>query len=92
VGSVSYYNDMVGKYGDMVKPLCCVADYPANKVLYANLFSGLLHYGMSDHTIGLDLYHKYTPEIFEKHYALEDSVGPDAAEFSIRPEMLKEIL
>jgi sialic acid synthase SpsE len=48
--------------------------------------------GISDHTIGLDLFKKYKPMIWEKHFKLPDSTGPDAGEFAITPKELKEIL
>lgn len=48
--------------------------------------------GISDHTIGLELYKKYQPAIWEKHFKLPDSTGPDAGEFAITPDELREIL
>lgn len=72
--------------------LCCVADYPAEWVTYASRFKGLLHYGISDHTEDLYLWNKYQPLVWERHYCLDDSTGPDAASFAIRPDQLKEIL
>lgn len=71
--------------------LCCVPQYPANTTVYEGLFSGLLHYGISDHTEGLYLWEKYQPNIIEKHFCLDDSTGPDAAEFAIRPRDLKRM-
>jgi sialic acid synthase SpsE len=48
--------------------------------------------GISDHIIGLDLFKKYNPAIWEKHLKLPDSIGLDAGEFAITPEELREIL
>lgn len=93
VGSVVDYNDLIGRYGgDYLHLLCCVAEYPANVTLYENLFSGLLHYGLSDHTSDLQLYKKYKPEVWERHYCLPDSEGPDSGSFAIWPDVLQEIL
>lgn len=52
----------------------------------------VIQLAVSDHTIGLDLFKKYQPAIWEKHYKLHDSTGLDAGEFAITPESLKEIL
>jgi sialic acid synthase SpsE len=73
--------------------LFCVSQYPASIEEYERKFSkGSLKHGISDHTIGLDLYKKYQPRIWEKHYKLFDSTGLDAGPFAITPEELKEIL
>ena len=72
--------------------LCCVPDYPAVAAKYENYFSGLLHYGISDHTEDWYLYEKYTPNYYECHFKLEDSTGPDAQDFARTPEQLREIL
>jgi len=50
-----------------------------------------LHYGISDHTEGLYLYKKYRPKVYERHFCLEDSTGPDAVSFAIKPCDLKEL-
>lgn len=64
--------------------LCCIPKYPAILGDYEyNFNKELLNVGISDHTIGLDLYNKYRPQIWEKHYKLEDSTGPDAASFAV---------
>ena len=49
-------------------------------------------WGISDHTIGIDLFKTYNPAIWEKHLKLQDSIGLDAGEFAITPEELREIL
>ena len=90
VGNHAVYKHFKKFYPD-ADLLCCVPQYPANTTVYEGLFSGLLHYGISDHTEGLGLYRKYKPTVWEKHFALEDSTGPDAASFAIRPKELKEL-
>jgi len=47
---------------------------------------------ISDHTIGLELWHRNKPLIWEKHYKLPDSTGLDAGPFAITPDELKEVL
>ena len=76
-----------------VKLLCCVSSYPADIVDYEYGFSATsLRKGISDHTVGFELFNKYKPEIWEKHLKLPDSTGPDSGEFAVTPEQLKEIL
>jgi sialic acid synthase SpsE len=80
----------------------CVSNYPAKIEDYIESFDNGRYYSLtnhpnamnniSDHTIGLELYKKYEPDIWEKHYKLSDSTGLDAGEFAITPEELKEIL
>lgn len=78
---------------DGYKKLACVSKYPAKPEEYKETFlHDQLCNGISDHTIGLDLFNKYKPEIWEKHYKLSDSTGLDAGPFAITPEELKEIL
>jgi sialic acid synthase SpsE len=73
--------------------LCCVSEYPADIKKYEYLFTDcVLCNVISDHTIGLELYKKYQPLIWEKHYKLPDSTGLDAGPFAITPEELREIL
>ena len=78
----------------MIKPLCSVSRYPAQPIQYMKNFSPFwLAQGISDHTEGFDLYHKYQPEIFEKHYVLKHSKdNPDGGVFSCTPDELDEIL
>lgn len=70
----------------------CVPDYPAKLSTYEARF-GWLHLmaGISDHTVGLELWRKYEPALWEKHYCLEDSTGPDVP-YSITPKDLVRIL
>lgn len=72
--------------------LCCVAKYPANPTEYENIYSHALHYGISDHTKDWYLYKEYEPVNYECHFCLDDSTGPDAAEFARRPKQLEEVL
>lgn len=72
--------------------LCCVPDYPADPTVYENQFSGLLHYGISDHTEDFYLFNKYRPLYAEFHYKLEDSTGLDAQDFARTPDQLSEVL
>jgi len=77
----------------LIKPLCCVSSYPAKTIAYEKRFSKYwLSQGISDHTEGFELYHKYNPEIFEKHYVLKhDKNNPDGGSFSFTPADLGEL-
>jgi sialic acid synthase SpsE len=68
-------------------PLFCVSEYPAPIEKYPSNVKYI-----SDHTVGLDLWYRNEPEIWEKHYRLSDSTGLDAGPFAITPDELKEIL
>lgn len=71
-----------------ITKLLCVPKYPADISDYT-----IRNYPfISDHTVGLDLWHQFHPEIWEKHLKLPDSTGPDAGSFAITPDELKEIL
>jgi sialic acid synthase SpsE len=101
---ISYKNsdelcDLVGKIktdNGNDKFLQCVSKYPATIADYDEYgkWIGLLYKykAISDHAIGLDLYKKYQPHIWEKHYKLSDSQGLDAGSFAITPAELREIL
>lgn len=69
-----------------VETLWCVSEYPAN----INDYPPVRY--ISDHTIGLELYHRNQPVVWEKHYKLSDSTGLDAGPFAITPEELRSIL
>ena len=71
--------------------LCCVPKYPAQQEDYEVVFDDL-PCGISDHTDDWGLFDDYEPDIYECHYKLEDSTGPDAASYSRTPEMLAVIL
>jgi sialic acid synthase SpsE len=80
------------QYSD-VTAMFCVSKYPANIEEYEKTFSAFaLRSNVSDHTIGFELFNKYKPDVFEKHYVLEDSTGLDAGPFSVTPTMLRAIL
>ena len=73
--------------------LYCVSKYPAVVSDYEDTFpAGGLCYAISDHTTDFTLYHKYKPVIYECHYRLDDSTGPDAGLFARTPEQLGEVL
>jgi hypothetical protein len=70
-----------------IKKLWCVSEYPAPIDKYPDWCKLI-----SDHTIGLDLWYRNRPLIWEKHYKLSSSTGLDAGPFAITPDELKEIL
>jgi len=89
------------KYYDNIIKMACISDYPATLRQYeihfeephdAHKILSVKYGGISDHTIGLDLFKKYRPNIWEKHYKLSDSIGLDAGEFAITSGELAEIL
>lgn len=73
-----------------IKKLSCIPHYPAKIEEYAELPKRYV----SDHTAGLDLWHEYRPEIWEKHYVLHKNKpdNPDSGEFSVTPDELVVIL
>ncbi len=76
-----------------VSSLSCVSRYPAGVEDYEGFFPKMqLAFGISDHTTDWTLYRKYQPEIYEVHFKLEDTTGPDSGTFARTPEMLREIL
>ena len=80
---------------EICKPItymACVSKYPATIEDYENTGWNLKSVAISDHTAGLDLYKKYQPAIWEKHFKLSDSTGLDAGPFAITPKELAEIL
>jgi sialic acid synthase SpsE len=92
---VSYQSSNKIKGGrSLVKPLCCVSNYPAPIEAYESRFTSYhLTRGISDHTVGWELYHKYQPERYECHFVLEhDSRNPDAGPFARTPEDLEEVV
>ena len=72
--------------------LACIPKYPATIEEYANGFFVYGFDGVSDHTIGFELWNKYKPRIIEWHYRELTSTGPDAGPFAKTLEDLKEIL
>lgn len=74
------------KYEDVLR-MDCVPRYPAEIADY-NLDSGLI----SDHTVGLELFEKAQPCIWEKHFVLKrDPKNPDSGPFAITPDELATI-
>ena len=73
--------------------LACVSNYPAKIEDYEKNFCvAMLKNGISDHTECWDLFEKYLPKIFECHFKLNDSSGPDSGSFARNVDMLKYIL
>jgi len=70
------------------QPMCCISKYPAELVDYREMFTAeQLSDAVSDHTVGMELYARYKPKIWEKHYVLEhDKDNPDAGAFAFTPE------
>lgn len=92
VVSVGNHDDYELMQQKDIATMCCLREYPASATKYEVIFSGLLHYGLSDHTTDWYLFNKYEPLLYEKHFCLPDAEGPDAGPFAARPEQLKEIL
>ena len=68
--------------------ICCIPKYPSAVKEYEDTFTEEhLKKGISDHTIGLELYNKYKPEIYEKHYYVDGLESWDK-EWAIKPEEL----
>lgn len=70
----------------------CVRKYPARVEEYYPTED--THWeAVSDHTIGLDLWRKYSPHYWEKHLVPEhDPYNLDAGPFSCTPDELKEVI
>jgi hypothetical protein len=75
------------QFDESIRKLWCISEYPAPISKYPDWCPCI-----SDHTVGLDLWYRNKPEIWEKHYKLSDSMGLDAGPFAITPQELKEIL
>lgn len=74
-------------------PMACVSHYPATVEDYLLFEDWELQSAISDHTVGWRLYHKYKPDIIEKHFVLEHSDdNPDAGPFAVTPTELSEVL
>lgn len=72
-----------------IELLSCIPKYPAIIKEYEDSFYfDQLQEGISDHTIGLELYKKYKPNIFEKHYYIDGLESWDK-DWAIKPEELK---
>lgn len=66
----------------------CVSQYPAQVSAYEFAHDNL-SLGVSDHTEGMELWERYHPMVYEKHYRLPDSTGPDALPLAATPEDLE---
>lgn len=75
-------------FNELDQKLHCVSEYPANIENYRVLPGE----NISDHTVGLDLYKRFSPRIWEKHLMMIGDDGLDSGPFSVTPEELKEIL
>ena len=91
---VSFSSSRVMAIRKNISPMCCISKYPARLEEYERCFKPVhLSKGISDHTIGFDLYFKYEPEIYEKHFVLEhDKENPDGGPFAATPKDLEAIL
>jgi len=78
-----------------------VRRYPATILSYVNMFACIKDLdildmnieGLSDHTVGNDLYWYSNPQIYECHFALERKIDdPFGNEFVRIPKDLEEIL
>ena len=98
VNPKEYWNGSIGDaafewQGSKILKILCVSKYPAQIKDYGAGPGGTTAYAISDHTVGLKLFNKHKPQIWEKHYVLEhDDKNPDAGAFAVTPEDLKEIL
>jgi sialic acid synthase SpsE len=71
--------------------MLCVPHYPAKLEDYEK--AGWCGAVISDHTPGLDLWRKYQPQIWEKHFILERSPdNPDSGVFAITSDELREVI
>jgi hypothetical protein len=77
----------VNNFLDNLSLFECVSEYPAEPDSYLGN-----EMCISDHTVGLGLFHKYHLAKWEKHLRLPETTGPDAGPFAILPSELKEIL
>ena len=95
VGSFADYEDLCDDGIQRTDPvMLCISQYPAHADDYKEHLLELTDcdVGISDHTIGFDLWRKYHPEVYEKHLRLESSTGPDAGPWAATPSELKEVL
>ncbi len=76
------------EYAGNIESMACISKYPATLADYESIPNLRAFWAISDHTPGLELYRKYQPRIWEKHYTLEHDVGS----FSLTPSELREII
>ena len=83
-----------GPVPDNVIPLCCVREYPAEVASYEKRFGeGWLRTGISDHTVGWELFDKYEPEYYERHVVdVREESNPDAGPFAVTIGELRRVL
>lgn len=71
--------------------IACVSKYPATIGDYTKRWS--CADTLSDHTIGLEIFKRYQPKIYECHFVLEhDDSNLDGGLWAKTPDQLKEIL
>lgn len=87
---ISNYPEDCGFRGSgIVTSLACISKYPATIQEYETIPYLHKFFGISDHTMGLELWEKYHPTIFEKHVCLERSADNlDSGLFSMTPDEL----
>lgn len=77
--------------------LACVPKYPATDLDYRLEFPEDAQC-VSDHTVGWDMLNDWCtvkmmgPRIWEKHFILPTTKGPDVGPWAVTPEQLKEIM
>lgn len=94
VVSYSHENNFISNilFGNNQNYLCCVSEYPAIIDQYENRFDrDSLRDGISDHTENWQLFRDYRPQIYECHFKLPDSTGPDAGVFARTSQQISEI-
>lgn len=90
---VSYSaNDLGNEFIPNSEWTACVSNYPATVTEYGVFEEDCLLDGISDHTVGLELWRRYKPLVYEKHYRLPDQRGPDCGPWCITPGELEEVL
>jgi sialic acid synthase SpsE len=89
----NYPNDCRWKDAGTIVSLACVSKYPATLGEYELIPNLRGFLGISDHTAGLELWRKYQPPIWEKHYVLQhDETNLDGGAFAITPQELQEVI
>lgn len=89
----NYPEDCGFRDAGIVTSLACVAKYPATLAEYEWIPNLRHFFGISDHTVGLGLWNKYHPTIWEKHFVLEhDESNLDGGPWAITPKELMEVL
>jgi sialic acid synthase SpsE len=68
--------------------LLCIPKYPALIIDYERKAMKGGWSGVSDHTVGLEVWNRLRPDKWEKHLRLPDSTGPDAGAWAMLPQEL----